>query len=418
MLERLFERPHALARQRAGPLLEERLRFLEHRAGQGMARRTLRETAVYLLVVARSLRLAERPADLISRSEIERQARLHATVSDTGKTSELSPAQYRFYRHAVRWLRFLGRLQPTPAPAPHPYDQEIATFAEFLRHERGLGPTTIDGRCLALRQLLGRLRPDGGSLREVTLAQIDEAIVAQVTAEGYSRVTVRDRAGTLRSFFRYAESHGWCRAGLAAAIKAPRVFAQESVPFGPSWDEVRRLLAGTEGDRSDDVRDRALLLLLAVYALRAGEVVRLRLDDFDWQGQRLTVARSKSGRPRTYPLVSPVSEAVFRYLKEVRPPSDLREVFLARTAPLRPLHRCSLYVIVARRLRAVSPSLPRHGPHALRHACATHLLQQGLSLKEIGDHLGHQRPDTTRIYAKVDLNGLRQVADFDLGGLV
>jgi site-specific recombinase XerD len=82
------------------------------------------------------------------------------------------------------------------------------------------------------------------------------------------------------------------------------------------------------------------------------------------------------------------------------------------------MDRCTLYLVVARRLRAVNPRLARYGPHALRHACATHLLEQGLSLKEIGDHLGHQHPDTTRIYAKVDLGGLRQVADFDLGGVL
>ena len=63
-------------------------------------------------------------------------------------------------------------------------------------------------------------------------------------------------------------------------------------------------------------------------------------------------------------------------------------------------------------------SLPHYGPHALRHACAARLLADGLSLKEIGDQLGHMDPDTTRIYAKVDLVGLRQVADFELGGVL
>ena len=77
----------------------------------------------------------------------------------------------------------------------------------------------------------------------------------------------------------------------------------------------------------------------------------------------------------------------------------------------------NVWRIVAKRLRPLGVSLPHHGPHCLRHACASHLLTRGLSLKEIGDHLGHRRPESTRIYAKVDLTGLRQVADFDLGGL-
>jgi site-specific recombinase XerD len=417
MFDQLFERPHALARQRTGPLVEERQRFLVHQAERGMARRTLRDAALYLLIIARCLRLADRPGEVISRVEIERQAHLWANRSGTPKGSGFSRSRYRFRQYATRWLAFLGRLQPTAVPPPHPFAQEIAAFAEYLGREKGLAATTIDGRCLALGQFLGRLG-SAGSLRRVTATQLDEVLIGQASEGRLSRRTVQDHASALRAFFRFAERRGWCPAGLAAAVKAPRVFAQESIPVGPSWDQVRQLLAQTEGDRPDDIRDRALLLLLAVYGLRAGEVVRLRLEDFDWVRELLTVTQSKSGRPRTYPLAGPVGVAVLRYLKEVRPRTTLREVFLARTAPRRPLHRCCLYVIVARRLRAVSPGLPRYGPHALRHACATHLLEQGLSLKEIGDHLGHRRPDTTRIYTKVDLHGLRQVADVELGGVL
>jgi integrase len=172
----------------------------------------------------------------------------------------------------------------------------------------------------------------------------------------------------------------------------------------------------TEDNQTVDIRDHALLLLLTVYGLRAGEVVRLRLNDFDWEQELLTVRRSKSGRSQIYPLSRVVGAALIRYLREARPPASLREVFVTRHPPFRPMDRGTLYLIVARRLRAVNPSLSHYGPHALRHACATHLLEQGLSLKEIGDHLGHRHPDTTRIYAKVDLTRLRQVADFDLGG--
>ena len=140
-------------------------------------------------------------------------------------------------------------------------------------------------------------------------------------------------AGFLRSFFLYAERRGWCRAGLAAAIKAPRVFGQETIPTGPSWDEVQQVLAMTKGDRPVDIRDHALLLLLAVYGLRASEVVRLRLDDFDWERELLTVRLSKSGRPRIYPLARSVAAAILRYLKEVRPRTALREVFLDAVTP-------------------------------------------------------------------------------------
>ena len=176
------------------------------------------------------------------------------------------------------------------------------------------------------------------------------------------------------------------------------------------------MLAMVEGDRPAEIRDRAILMLFAVYGLRAGDVRRLRLEDFDWEHETLTVSTSKMGHGRKCPLDRTVGDAVLKYLRTVRPPSAHREVFLTLHPPARPMQY--LYSLVAKRLQLVSPSLPHKGPHALRHACATHLLSTGLTLQEIGDHLGHRDPDATRIYAKVDLVGLREVADFDLGGLL
>jgi integrase/recombinase XerD len=276
---------------------------------------------------------------------------------------------------------------------------------------------TIRNRCWLVPRFLKRLGTASGSLQEITPDQIDEALSEMVGQGGYARVTIQTWAGELRAFFLYAETRGWCRKGLAACIRGPRLFAQASLPIGPSWDEVQQLFAMTEGDRPVDIRDRAILMLLAIYGLRAGEVNRLRLEDFDWERELLTVMSSKTRRQRTYPLTRSVGDAVLRYLKEVRPRTSHRELFLTLLAPVRPL-RHALWPIVANRLRSLNVSLPHHGPHALRHACAARLLTEGLSLKEIGDHLGHSDPEATRIYAKVDLVGLRQVADFELGGLL
>jgi integrase/recombinase XerD len=276
---------------------------------------------------------------------------------------------------------------------------------------------TICNRCWLVPRFLNRLGTAGDSLREVSPSRIDEVLREMVSQGSYARVTIQSMAGEVRAFFRYAETRGWCRQGLAVCIRGPRLFAQASLPTGPSAEEVQRLIAMTEGDRPVDIRDRAILLLLAIYGLRAGEVNRLRLEDFDWERELLTVTSSKTQRPRTYPLIRSVGEAVLRYLREVRPRSPHRELFLTLLAPFRPL-RHALWGIVATRLRSVNDSLRHYGPHALRHACAGRLLAEGLSLKEIGDHLGHVDPEATRIYAKVDLVGLRQVADFDLGGVL
>ena len=418
MFEQLFERPHALARQRHGPLFEERLRYLSHGAEQQMARRTLRGIAIYLLIVAKALRLADRPGELISRDEIEAAANRWANRRPKPpQMRSVRLAWLRFTGQATRWLTFLGRLQP-PATATRPYADQVTQFGDFMLRERGLSPRTVDSRCRRVSEFLSRIAEAGLRLDTLTIAQVDELLARKIRDEGYARVTIQAYASTLRAFFRYAGGRSWCRPGLAAAIMAPRVFPYEALPQGLSWGDVNRALAAAQGDRPADIRDRALLMLLAVYGLRSSEVVGLHLDDFDWEQEILTITPSKRQKPRTYPLCRPVGDAVLRYLREARPRSSRREVFLTLRAPFRPLPWRGLGQVVQRRLHALNVSLPHYGPHALRHACATHLLEQGLSLKEIGDHLGHQSPETTRIYAKVDLTGLRAVADFDLEGLL
>lgn len=400
LFDQLFRCPRAVARHHGAPLRQERLAFLAHLADLGLSPSTLRGYAPVLLVIVNSLDLASRPGETITREEIKRKA----------------TANQSFLPVATQWLHFLGRLQQRAAPVS-PYAKKIKAFAAYMEHERGLSPATIRCCCWFARRFLDRLSTSGSSLRQVTPNRIDKAFKEMLDQKAYAQVTIQGWACELRAFFRYAEMRGWCRKGLAACIRGPRIFAQASLPAGPSWDDVRRLLAMTEGDRQADIRDRAILMLLAIYGLRAAEVRCLRLDDFDWERELLTVACSKTRRTHTYPLTRSAGDAVLRYLKEVRRRSSRREVFLTLVGPIRPL-RHSLWPVVAKRLRALNVSLPHHGPQALRHACAARLLAQGLSLKEIGDHLGHLDPDTTRIYAKVDLVGLRQVADFDLGELV
>lgn len=394
MFDQLFDRRH-----RTGPVSEERGAFLAHLAKRGMRRSTLQSTAQELLVIARILRLAKRSGESITRDEIKRKA----------------INKYKFISIATRWLLFLGRLQQRPAHAS-PYATKIKSFADYMEHERNLSPATIHSRCWLVPRVLDRLGTVGGSLRKITPHRLDEAFKEMLGQGEYSPVSVQDWASALRSFFRYAEMRGWCPKGLTHSIRGPRVFSHASLPIGPSWDDVRRMLAMTEGNRPADIRARAILMLLAIYGLRSGEVCQLRLEDFDWERERLTVAGSKTQRNRTWPLNRTVGDAVLRYLKKARPSSLHREVFLTMSSPFRPMRY--LWGLVGQRLRSLAPSLPHHGPHALRHACATRLLNRGLSLKEIGDQLGHQDPDTTRIYAKVDLVGLREVGDFDLEGLL
>ena len=189
------------------------------------------------------------------------------------------------------------------------------------------------------------------------------------------------------------------------------------MPAGPAWADVQRLLAAVEGDRPGDLRDRAILLLLAVYGLRSGEVQILRLEDLDWEAETLRVRRPKTGGTQVYPLARSVGDAILRYLREVRPRCARREIFLTFHKPPQPLSRAAMWQIVGSRMRRLGIDARPCGPHALRHACAQRLLDAGFSMKAIGDCLGHRGPASTAVYARVDLARLRQVAEFDLEGL-
>jgi integrase/recombinase XerD len=418
MFEQLFTTPRSVAHYSRAPLVEERLRYLAHCAAQGSTRSSLRLIAQHQLVSIEYLHLLTAESVTVDQirsaadSWVGRQPQPH-----THNATDYRYGKLRFISDARQWLSFLGRLR-TIEPPRRPYAELIEGFTDYMVRERGLSQHTIRIRCWHLAQFLERFWEQHRVLNEVTIADIDAAIARKGDRDGYARTSIQSYTNTLRAFFRYAEQRCWCRPGLAAAIMSPHLFADEGLPKGPAWSDVQRLLDNTEGNQPKEIRDRAIIMLFTVYGMRVGEVRGLKLEDLDWEKELLYLTRPKPRRRQSYPLSYTVGKAILRYLQEVRPRIPRREVFLTIKAPIQPLSSGSLHDLVSDRLRALSLSLPHYGPHSLRHACATRLLAEGLSMKEIGDHLGHRKADTTRVYAKVDMAGLRQVADFDLGGLL
>ena len=145
----------------------------------------------------------------------------------------------------------------------------------------------------------------------------------------------------------------------------------------------------------------------------------LNNSKLNWHDETIYLKRAKGAKPQVFPLVKAVGDAILKYLTHVRPTKiNLRSVFICMKAPYRPLTSSAVYPIVSKYVTPLNLQIKHHGPHALRHACATHLINIGVSLKEISDYLGHQGLETTRIYSKVDLTNLRKIAEFDLGGLL
>lgn len=414
MFEELFKFPSVIARHESAPYAEERKRYLSHCAQQGYARATLLLRAYELLWVAR--KLCAYPDLNVTMEQIRAVAKDWAQRErECGHPLNVPGIQVRFVRVAKLWLQFLGCLQEPKEPIP--FAHLITDFSTWMEHERGLSSMTIQRWWGYLKQFLcwyaDKMRP----FAVARVVDVDE-FLATCDTRGCSRVSINNTATALRAFFRYAGKKGWCASSLAEAIKGPRIYAQENLPLGPSWDDVNRLLASMETNQSVDIRDRAIVMLFAIYGFRATEVAKLQLEDINWEHDQITLCRVKGRGSQVYPLLPTVGNAIARYLREVRPQSSRREVFLTLAVPLRPISRAGLYSLTSRRMLKLGIRTSHRGPHSLRHACAAHLVSEGFSLKEIGDHLGHRSSSATRIYAKVDLQGLREVAGFDLGGLI
>ncbi len=412
MFDELFGKPSDVVIHTIAPYAAERQGFLEHCRAQGFSKTCLKQVAGILLTAATDLQAHGGLDGDLERLEAA-AARLAAIRKAAGFTQHAHGYRRTFLRFTSRWLRFVGRFQ-APAARLRPYASLLEDFGGWMSDERGLSSATLQNRSWHVGQFLDWLHGRRQRVTDLDLADLD-GYVHHLQAKGLSRVTIKIHTNAVRAFVRHAERRGWCAAGLADGLQGPHIYRQHGLPLGPSWDEVTKLIQDATTDAPADLRDRPILLLMAVYGLRANEVSNLRLEDIDWEHERLSVRRSKQRRSQVYPLVPIVGEAIVRYLQMARPQCPLREVFLKLHAPIGPMTSRSLYVVVAHRIKRLGIQAPRRGPHVLRHACAGHLLAQGLSLKEIGDHLGHRSAESTRIYAKVDLQGLREVAAFDLG---
>jgi len=217
-----------------------------------------------------------------------------------------------------------------------PYNHHLHQFLTFLKHERGFADATIVNRERSLKPFLDWLVAEDVPLSTVSPVVITKYFTG-IVAGRWKRTTVSFHVQSLRSFFRYASSRGWCAAGIAESIDAPRVYTYENLPQGPAWEEVKKLFTSVNGTSPLQIRSRCAILLCSVYGLRVGEVCCLRLEDIDWAEERISVRRPKQRKAQTYPLTTEVGNALLRYLKEVRPRCPHREVLLTLRRPYRPV---------------------------------------------------------------------------------
>jgi site-specific recombinase XerD len=306
---------------------------------------------------------------------------------------------------------------PPGATANTPYEvfcQALcAEYAQWLRERRGLAAETISDRTAEARRFLSWYgeHKEAGTLSAMAIADIDAYLKAR--APSLRRVTRKGVAQRMRCFLRFVHATGGTERDFALCVMAPTLYALESIPSALTPNQVDAVMQTSREDQSPKgLRDYAILLLLATYGMRAGEITRLQLNDVDWRADSIFVRHTKTGSQSILPLMPAVGEALLAYLRRGRPKTDVREIFIRARAPYRGFESgSSLYSSTRRRLEGagVQPD-GKCGPHAFRHARAVSLLRDGTPMKIIGDVLGHRSASSTSVYLKLATEDLRDVA--------
>ncbi len=248
-----------------------------------------------------------------------------------------------------------------------------------------------------------------------------EAIQGFITSLGgrYQRKTTSQFCSILRGFLRFLYRQGITSRDLSPLVTGPRLFRHEECPRFLTRSETQKVLSTVDRRTPQGRRDYAMLCLLLAYGLRGIEVIRLQLDDIDWRNEELCVRSRKAGNTTRYPLSPSTGNAILAYLRNGRPKSPHRQVFLSTKPPFPPLvYTYALGYQLRKYMAQAGVQVDRPGTHTFRYSCAQRLLDEGVPLKSIADYLGHHNLASTQRYTKIDVEHLRAVAIGDGEDLV
>ncbi len=326
-----------------------------------------------------------------------------------GKQS-LQPGDRAALKRLLSALREVGMIAPAPLPPITPEDQIFEGFSDYLRQERGLAPRSIISHLPVVRRFLREVCPAGaGDLTNISQERVIRYIERH--ARDGSAGSGKRMCWSLRAFLRYLHHKGLTPLALADCIPSIRRWKLASLPTYLSAAQVQKVLDGCDRATAMGRRDYAILMMLAKLGLRAGEVASLTLDDIDWRSGEMLI-RAKGRQQARMPMPRDVGAAVVAYLRDRRPTTSCRRLFLRTLAPhVGFASGCAITMIAKAALERVGiRGYAHHGAHIFRHSLATELLRSGATLSEIGQLLRHESHDTTRIYAKVDVQRLRTLS--------
>jgi integrase/recombinase XerD len=408
-MERTYESAAALVDRATGPLARHLGLFVTALISQQYAASVIYIKALHAVAFDRWL--AKRRVVLADLGDVHLERYRHRRrLRHQRIRAETRRIEWCDVTQLLQFLRDQG-VCPTVRVLTTAAEDLVACYQQHLQDQQGLATATIERYTTVAGQFLDE-HFGSGAVDLRALRANDGIAFVQRQARRLHPPALKCVVNALRSFLRYAQYRGEVATALAAAV--PAVAAWSTTPALPkaiSPEHAQRAIDSCNLSTGAGLRDRAVLLLLARLGLRAHEIIALQLEDCDWDGGHLRV-RSKCRREQLLPIPADVGEAIVAYLRQGRPQSPSRHLFLRSMAPIRGLMPGSdgIGTIVRHALQRARVDAPHRGSHQFRHALAVRMLQRGASLTEIGEVLRHQSPQTTSIYARVDIGALRSLA--------
>ena len=333
------------------------------------------------------------------------------------RTHKVNAARLGPASSSMRALHRVYEVRAMPMPPwkpiegrPPPASSVLRDYTKHLARHRGNPEVTARKRLDHIGKLLEHLAASGKSWRQMRLPDIDAFLIE--CARHYARSTVADIAGSVRSFSRFLLSSGRIGVDLADAVISPVQRRFEQPRRAWPWEDVQRLLHAVDTSTARGLRDHALLLMMSTYGLGAGEVMRLQLEDIDWNAGTLQMSRPKTGVNFVLPLLPSVAKALARYLRHGRPPhTPTRHVFVRMKVPFGALQAsAAVRHILGKHAKAAGIQAAYLGTHVLRHSNAARQLDVGTKANVLSELLGHRDPESVSAYVRIATHSLREVS--------
>ena len=297
-----------------------------------------------------------------------------------------------------------------PVVAVNTHSPLVVEFAHFLNEVRGNPESTIQKKSKHISQFIAFLRKKNRRIDRVRLVDVDAYVL--VCGKRYARATTADICCTIRVFLGFLHTTDRIPVNFSPSVVAPRLRRGERPLRALPWESVQLILQGIDRTNQVGCRDYAILLMMSVYGLGAGETIRIMLEDIKWRSAKVRIVRPKTGVEILLPLLPAVSEVLVDYLQHSRPVDALtRHLFVSVNSPYDALKGSgAIRHILVQHAHAAGITGPFLGSHALRHSHACRQMEIGAPMKVIGDILGHRDPASTSAYIRISTNSLREMA--------